>query len=393
MSQTKKKAATVAPATTSNSDNNPVDQDKAAGANAPIADVPPDGNTPVQQHDVDNDAAANDAASVTEAPAAAEESTVAGSTSEGEAPSTNAPADAGEASTQSPPAPDVQKHIAVPPVLEMRSIASLRPHPLSLKVYGDKESVADLIKDIKENGLIHPPVVTKDGIILCGHRRVRAMKALGWTEIPVRIFESEDKLEQKIRLLGDNIKRLKSNAQISAEAKLRLEIKAEQAALRMKNAPKAGGMANLPQQETGAARDAVGKEMGLSGRTVAKAVKIADAHKKLVAEGKDEDAAELEAATNKSFSAGLEAAKKKGLITKGKPKPKTVTPAPVTKTLPAPPPVAKPGKLDSDGALELADQIVTFLRHLKPGDLDEQQKRDWKRLFEEIDGCRAEHDL
>ncbi|MEI7822797.1 MAG: ParB N-terminal domain-containing protein [Verrucomicrobiota bacterium] len=395
MKKQKKKAAGGATPATSNSNNNPVDQDKAEGANAPVADTPPDGNPPVQPDDAGSDAAAP-AAPVTEAPATAEESSAGAPTYKGESPNASAPPEAGEASMQPRHAPDVQKHIPPPPVFEMRSIASLRPHPLSLHIYGDTETVVDLLDDIKTNGLIHPPVVTKDGIILCGHRRVRSLKALRWTEIQVQIFESDERLEQKIRLLGDNVNRKKTKIQIAAEAKLRLEIKTEQAALRMKNAPKAGGMANLPQQETGAARDAVGKEMGMSGTTVAKAVKIADAHEKLKAQGKDDDVAELKAATNKSFSAGLKAAVAKGLIATKKPNPKksrNVTPASAAKTQPAPPPSANPGKLDSDRAMELADQIVTFLRNLKPDTLTGKQKDDWKRLFAQIDDLRAEHDL
>lgn len=51
------------------------------------------------------------------------------------------------------------------------------------KDLGDLEVLASSISSV---GLLHPPVVSKDGLLVCGERRFRAMRdILGWKTIPV----------------------------------------------------------------------------------------------------------------------------------------------------------------------------------------------------------------
>jgi ParB family chromosome partitioning protein len=52
------------------------------------------------------------------------------------------------------------------------------------KDFGD---IAELAASIKDNGLLQPILVTPDGLLLCGERRLRAFELLGRTEIPVLI--------------------------------------------------------------------------------------------------------------------------------------------------------------------------------------------------------------
>lgn len=54
------------------------------------------------------------------------------------------------------------------------------------KDFGDIQELAD---DIKENGLINPPVVNKGYELLAGERRLRACKMLGWPQIEVRMMD------------------------------------------------------------------------------------------------------------------------------------------------------------------------------------------------------------
>lgn len=55
------------------------------------------------------------------------------------------------------------------------------------KDMGDLEVLAASISTV---GLLHPPVVTKDGVLICGERRFRAMgDILGWKKIPVIVLE------------------------------------------------------------------------------------------------------------------------------------------------------------------------------------------------------------
>ena len=57
------------------------------------------------------------------------------------------------------------------------------------KDYGD---LTELANDIKENGLINPPVVTPDYELIAGERRLRAMKQLGYEQIEVRVMKVDD---------------------------------------------------------------------------------------------------------------------------------------------------------------------------------------------------------
>lgn len=53
----------------------------------------------------------------------------------------------------------------------------------------EPEPLDDLAKDIERHGLLHPVVVTRDGILMAGERRLKACKLLGWTHIPANFLE------------------------------------------------------------------------------------------------------------------------------------------------------------------------------------------------------------
>ena len=57
------------------------------------------------------------------------------------------------------------------------------------KDFGDIKELAD---DIRQNGLINPPVVNRDYELLAGERRLRACKSLGWGQIEVRMMDTRD---------------------------------------------------------------------------------------------------------------------------------------------------------------------------------------------------------
>lgn len=54
----------------------------------------------------------------------------------------------------------------------------------------DHGDIDGLAASMAEVGLLQPIVVTPDGVLLCGERRLLAAKRLGWTEIPVTIGRS-----------------------------------------------------------------------------------------------------------------------------------------------------------------------------------------------------------
>lgn len=54
------------------------------------------------------------------------------------------------------------------------------------KDLGDLHSLADSIGEV---GLLHPIVVTPEGRLIAGHRRLEACRILGWDEVPVTVID------------------------------------------------------------------------------------------------------------------------------------------------------------------------------------------------------------
>jgi hypothetical protein len=59
------------------------------------------------------------------------------------------------------------------------------------KEMGDLQALAD---SILARGLLHPVVVTSDHLLVAGHRRLEAVRLLGWTEVPVTVVDVDDLL-------------------------------------------------------------------------------------------------------------------------------------------------------------------------------------------------------
>jgi ParB family chromosome partitioning protein len=57
------------------------------------------------------------------------------------------------------------------------------------RIRKDMGDIAGLAESIEDIGLLYPIIVTPEGELLCGERRLRACKLLGWTEIPVTIIK------------------------------------------------------------------------------------------------------------------------------------------------------------------------------------------------------------
>jgi len=54
------------------------------------------------------------------------------------------------------------------------------------KDLGDLRSLADSIQEV---GLLHPVVVTPEGRLIAGQRRLEACRLLGWTDVPVTVVD------------------------------------------------------------------------------------------------------------------------------------------------------------------------------------------------------------
>ena len=169
----------------------------------------------------------------------------------------------------------------------MKSPDQIFPHPENVKIYGDEKPDEGLIESIKENGILEMLIITEDGKIISGHRRWLAAKECGLEKIPCIIRRYDTPLAEKHEIVEHNRQREKSHIQKMREGEVHEEWEREQARRRQAaTLPKEGQQGfhvveNLPPHEdTGKTRDAVGAELGMSGRTYEKAKTVYDYAKK-----------------------------------------------------------------------------------------------------------------
>lgn len=87
--------------------------------------------------------------------------------------------------------------------------ASIVPNPLQPRTVFQEERLAELAQSIRENGIIQPLVVRRDGSnyqLIAGERRLRAAKIAGLTEVPVVIQDFADDRLMEVTLI-ENIQR------------------------------------------------------------------------------------------------------------------------------------------------------------------------------------------
>jgi len=145
------------------------------------------------------------------------------------------------------------------------------------KDFGNIEELAD---DIRDNGLINPPVVTPDNELIAGERRLRACQSLGYQQIEVRVMSVKDSEHQLQIEISENENRKDFTFSERVDWAKRLErverIKAHERQLNGLN-NQSLVVENSPQREGGKARDIVANKSGLgSSNTLNKAKFIAD---------------------------------------------------------------------------------------------------------------------
>src|ERR1035438_6405455 len=139
------------------------------------------------------------------------------------------------------------------------------------KDLGDLRSLAD---SIGEEGLLHPVVVTPEGRLIAGQRRLGACRLLGWAEVPVTVVdlyqaargEAHENFVRK-DLLPSEIVALKR----AIEPLERREARARQ-----------GGRADLCHpaamaERQGDARDNIARYLGVGRTTIEKAEAVVEA--------------------------------------------------------------------------------------------------------------------
>ena len=135
------------------------------------------------------------------------------------------------------------------------------------RIRKDFGNIQELADDIKQNGLINPPVVISESdgtyTLLTGERRIKAMKLLGYKQVEVRTWKSLDD-EQKLNIeISENEARKDFSKSERMEYALKLakieRLKAEE---RTKSG-KAYPTETFPQGGQGEVRDIVAQKTGI----------------------------------------------------------------------------------------------------------------------------------
>jgi ParB family chromosome partitioning protein len=105
--------------------------------------------------------------------------------------------------------PDLVNYAGDRPTFATCGIEELKPNRFQPRTNFDDEAQNELIASVKQNGVIQPIIVRKDGDgyeIIAGERRWRAAQAAGIKEVPVIIRQATDKETAEISLI-ENIQR------------------------------------------------------------------------------------------------------------------------------------------------------------------------------------------
>lgn len=199
------------------------------------------------------------------------------------------------------------------PNFSMLDIRSLKPHPLSARIYGAQEPLDGMVESVQHYGIITPLTITHNNQIVSGHRRYGAAKAAGLRQVPIVYFPSDDKLEIEIAVIEANRHREKSNEQKANEYVERLRIESELAKQKMIEGGNSGRESrkmriiwpeeNFPQaipERASQARELASAPVGWSDRTAEKAAKVVEYIKQ---SGDDTMTALLNKSVNSAYAA------------------------------------------------------------------------------------------
>ncbi len=87
---------------------------------------------------------------------------------------------------------------------------------VSDRIRKDFGGIEELARDIEQNGLINPIVVTPDFQLIAGERRLRAHQFLDRKEVTVRVMEIKDYEHQLQLEISENEHRKEFNIQLTS---------------------------------------------------------------------------------------------------------------------------------------------------------------------------------
>lgn len=201
--------------------------------------------------------------------------------------------------------------------MEMK-VSDLKPHPKNEEIYGANEDVSDLVQKIKKSGRVHTMTVNSKGVVLAGHRRLKACLELGIETVNVEVADFDTPEEEIEFIVLDNHQREKTVEQKAKEARVLKEVETKLAEIRRRstqNNKTAKKLAEVPnsahQDNQGKSRDIVAQNVGLrSGHEVDRAITSVNKIDELKKAGRVEDAELIRGVlNNRSVSAAEELAR------------------------------------------------------------------------------------
>jgi N6-adenosine-specific RNA methylase IME4 len=148
---------------------------------------------------------------------------------------------------------------------ERRAISDIR---VGKRIRRDRGDLRPLVDSMAAQGLLQPIMILPTGDLVAGERRLAAAVDLGWTDIPVTIHDFKDPLRAEI---DENMIRLDLTPSEAVAAYRALAPRLATPVGR----PAIGG--NLPPITRGKTRDKVAACVGMSGRTLDKAIAVVEA--------------------------------------------------------------------------------------------------------------------
>jgi ParB-like chromosome segregation protein Spo0J len=88
----------------------------------------------------------------------------------------------------------------------------------------DTSNVSDLVESIKTQGQLMPLIITEDKLLLSGHRRLKALRILGFDSVSCIILSDLTAWEKISVLIESNNQRIKSKEEINKEIIKRKDI-------------------------------------------------------------------------------------------------------------------------------------------------------------------------
>ncbi|MDJ0523487.1 MAG: ParB/RepB/Spo0J family partition protein [Planctomycetota bacterium] len=108
----------------------------------------------------------------------------------------------------------------VAPGIRELPVDEIQPNPFQPRSEFAEDDLEELKASIAEHGVLQPVVVRRGGVafeLIAGERRLRAVKALGWSSIPALVRPAEDEEMQTLALV-ENLQRVDLNAIEKAKA-------------------------------------------------------------------------------------------------------------------------------------------------------------------------------